>query len=152
MPALMHYVYASAATHHFEPAELTSLLRSARRHNDGAGLTGVLLYTEGSFFQVLEGAPEAVEALYARILLDRRHEQVTTIVSEAIPRRSFADWTMGLSQVSRTDLALITGTNDFLSGSSCYLGLNSGRAKKLLAAFRDGRWRKTVTGARTEAV
>ena len=152
MPDLMHCVYASAAVRHFEASELTALLQAARQHNEGAGLTGMLLYTEGSFFQVLEGAPDTVEALYAKIELDQRHEQVTKIVSEAIPHRSFANWTMGFSQVSRNELALISGANDFFSGSGCFLNLDSGRAKKLLAAFRAGRWRKTLSGAQTEGV
>ena len=152
MPDLMHCVYASAAKYDFETAELTALLQAARRHNDAAGLTGMLLYTEGSFFQVLEGTPDAVNALYARIELDQRHAQVTKIITEAIPSRSFADWTMGFSQVSRKELALISGTNDFFSGSSCFLGLDSGRAKKLLSAFREGRWRKTLAGAPTTTV
>ena len=152
MPDLMHCIYASAATRHFETAELTALLQVARKHNDGAGLTGILLYTEGSFFQVLEGVPDAVNALYARIEQDKRHDQVTKILAEAIPSRSFADWTMGFSQVSRKELELISGTNDFFSGSSCFLGMDSGRAKKLLSAFREGRWRKTLTGAGTVTV
>jgi len=152
VPDLMHCIYASAATRLFEAAELTALLQAARKNNDGAGLTGMLLYTEGSFFQVLEGVPDAVEALYARIELDKRHEQVTKILSEAIPSRSFAHWTMGFSQVSRKELAQISGTNDFFSGSSCFLGLDSGRAKKLLSAFREGRWRKTLGGAQTALV
>lgn len=152
MPDLMHCIYASAATRHFEAAELTALLQAARKHNDAAGLTGMLLYTEGSFFQVLEGIPDAVEALYARIERDKRHEHVTKIVAEAIPSRSFEHWTMGFSQVSRKELALISGTNDFFSGSSCFLGLDNGRAKKLLSAFREGRWRQTLAGAKTAAV
>ena len=98
MPDLMHCIYASAATRQFETAKLTALLQAAREHNDAAGLTGMLLYTEGSFFQVLEGVPDAVEMLYARIELDKRHDQVTKIVAEAIPSRSFANWTMGFSQ------------------------------------------------------
>jgi hypothetical protein len=53
MPDLMHCVYVSAATRNFESAELTALLQAARKHNDGAGLTGMLLYTEGSFFREL---------------------------------------------------------------------------------------------------
>jgi hypothetical protein len=148
----MHCIYASTARCLFETADLTALLQAARKHNDATGLTGMLLYTEGSFFQVLEGVPDAVEALYARIELDRRHEHVTKIVAEAIPSRSFANWTMGFSEVSRKELALISGTNDFFSGSSCFLGLDSGRAKKLLAAFREGRWRRTLAGAQPAAV
>ena len=152
MPDLMHCIYASAAARSFETDELTALLQAARNHNDGAGLTGILLFTEGNFFQVLEGAPDAVNALYARIEVDKRHRQVTKIIAEAIPSRSFAQWTMGFSQVSRKELALISGTNDFFTGSSCFLGLDSGRAKKLLSAFREGRWRKTLSGAQTAAV
>lgn len=152
MPDLIHCIYASAATRQFAAAELTTLLQAARQHNDSAGLTGILLYTEGSFFQVLEGAPKVVEALYAKIEVDKRHDQVTKIVSEAIPSRSFAQWTMGFSQVSRKELALISGSNDFFAGASCFLDLDSGRAKKLISAFRDGRWRKTLAGAQTEAV
>jgi hypothetical protein len=152
VPDLMHCIYASAATRHFETAELMALLQAARTYNDGAGLTGMLLYTEGSFFQVLEGVPDAVQALYTKIERDKRHEHMTKIVTEAIPSRSFAHWTMGFSQVSRKELALISGTNDFFGGSSCFLGLDSGRAKKLLSAFREGRWRKTLAGAQTAAV
>ena len=147
MPDLMHCIYASAATRPFETAELTALLEAARKHNDAAGLTGMLLYTDGSFFQLLEGVPDAVEALFARIEMDKRHERVTKIVAEAIPSRSFANWTMGFSQVSREELAQISGTNDFFTHSNCFLGLESGRAKKLLSAFREGRWRKGLSGA-----
>lgn len=152
LPDLMHCIYASAAARHFDQMELTALLQTARKHNEGAGLTGMLLYTEGSFFQVLEGAPDAVERLYARIELDRRHEQVTRIVAEAIPSRSFAQWTMGFSKVSRKELALISGANDFFGDANCFLGLDAGRAKKLLSAFREGRWRKTLAGGRAAAV
>ena len=152
MPDLEHVIYASAATRQFEIADLSALLQAARQHNHAHGLTGMLLYTDGSFFQVLEGSPDAVKDLYSRIIKDRRHNQVTKIVAEAIPSRSFADWTMGFSQVSRKELALISGTNDFFSGASCFLGLDSGRAKKLLSAFREGRWRKTLAGVQSEAV
>jgi len=152
VPDLEHVIYASAATRQFEIADLSALLQAARQHNHAHGLTGMLLYTDGSFFQVLEGSPDAVKDLYSRIIKDRRHNQVTKIVAEAIPSRSFADWTMGFSQVSRKELALISGTNDFFSGASCFLGLDSGRAKKLLSAFREGRWRKTLAGVQSEAV
>ena len=59
---------------------------------------------------------------------------------------------MGFSQVSRKELALISGSNDFFSGSSCFLDLDPGRAKKLLSAFREGRWRKTLAGGQAAAV
>jgi hypothetical protein len=147
MSPLVHCIYTSAATHAFDAPELAELLRKARENNDRCGLTGMLLYTEGTFFQVLEGAPEVVEALLGRIELDRRHHQLTRIITEPIAKRSFESWTMGFQAVSREELAGIPGLNDFFGQSRCFADLDSSRAKKLLAAFRDGRWRKGLSGA-----
>jgi hypothetical protein len=147
MAHLIHCIYASAASHAFEAPELAELLRKARENNERLGLTGMLLYTEGSFFQVLEGPTEVVEGLYARIELDRRHGHVTRIISEPIPRRAFDDWTMGFSKVSRAELAKIAGTNDFFSTGKSLAEIDGGRAKKLLAAFGEGRWRATLSGS-----
>jgi hypothetical protein len=58
---------------------------------------------------------------------------------------------MGFSNVSREELAKIEGTNDFFSKARCFAELDLGRAKKLLAAFRDGRWHKTASSMRQKA-
>ena len=143
---LIHCIYSSAATDEFSPEELEDLLEKARAFNALHDLTGMLLYTEGSFFQVLEGPEDVVTALYARIEKDKRHEKVTKIIVEPIPKRAFAEWTMGFSNVSREELAEIEGTNDFFSKARCFAELAPGRAKKLLAAFHDGRWRHRHAG------
>ncbi|MEP6502197.1 MAG: BLUF domain-containing protein [Betaproteobacteria bacterium] len=147
MSSLIHCVYCSAATRPFTAADLGELLRLARLNNAQAGLTGMLLYAEGAFFQVLEGPGEAVDSLYRKIELDTRHAQMTRIIHEPIRRRLFDDWTMGFSTLSREELETIPGTNDFFGEGKCFVGLDAGRAKKLLAAFRSGRWRQTLSGA-----
>ncbi len=141
---LIHCIYSSAATREFCPAELAELLKKAREFNSLHELTGMLLYSEGSFFQVLEGPEDVVAGLYEKIDSDKRHEQVTKIIVEPIHKRSFSEWTMGFSNISREELASIDGANDFFSKARCFADLDSGRAKKLLAAFRDGRWHKTA--------
>lgn len=145
---LIHCVYASAAARHFETDELATLLAVARANNARLGLTGMLLYAEGSFFQVLEGPADVVDALYVKIERDPRHGQVTLVIREPIPRRFFDDWTMGFYRVSREELAGIDGVNDFFGKDRTAINVDAGRARKLLAAFRDGRWRKKLTGAR----
>lgn len=148
MSSLVHCIYTSAATRAFGASELADLLLRARENNDRGGLTGMLLYTEGTFFQVLEGPPEIVEALLARIEHDPRHHQITRIITEPIPKRTFEGWTMGYQAISREDLAEIPGMNDFFGKGQCFADIDSSRAKKVLAAFRDGRWRKGLSGAR----
>lgn len=145
---LIQRIYASAASHDLETEALLELLQVARDNNARLGLTGMLLYAEGSFFQVLEGPAEVVDTLYTKIERDQRHQQVTLIIREPIPRRYFDAWTMGFYKVSREDLEGIAGVNEFFGKDRTLLEVDTGRARKLLSAFRDGRWRKRLTGAR----
>ena len=148
---LIHCIYASAARGDFKAAELAALLEGARENNARLGLTGMLLYADGSFFQVLEGQPDVVDALYARIERDPRHGQMTLVIKEPIPKRHFDAWTMGLYKVSREELAGMSGVNDFFGRDRAMVSVEAGRARKLLAAFGDGRWRRKLTGARQTA-
>jgi hypothetical protein len=152
MPSLIHCIYTSAATRSFEATDLSAMLLAAREKNARLGLTGLLLHTEGTFFQVLEGQAETVDALFATIELDKRHAQVTKIIRELIPRRAFDEWTMGFSAMTRKELAEMDGTNDFFGEGRCFTHLDPGRAKKILDAFRKGSWRKTLSGGRRPAV
>ena len=137
--------YASAASAPFAGQALGDLLLKARRKNSSLGLTGMLLYHEDSFFQVLEGAPTAVDGLYEHICADQRHTKVTKLIRESIDQRSFAEWIMGLGQPDRDELGAIPGLNDFFRQGSCLWELEPGRARTLLEAFREGRWRRTVS-------
>lgn len=148
---LIQCIYASAASRVFHIDELAELLQVARDTNAKLGLTGMLLHAEGSFFQVLEGRADVVDALYAKIERDQRHDQVTLVIREPIPKRCFDAWTMGFHKVSREELAGMSGTNDFFGKDRTTLSVDAGRARKLLAAFREGSWRKKLIGARRTA-
>ena len=147
MPALVHLVYTSIAAREFSKEDHTELLKKSRAANELLGVTGMLLFSEGNFFQVLEGEPEVVDALYTKISRDPRHTMSATIVREAIPKRFFGDWSMGFSDVTETELAEVVGLDDFFHGRSCLAELDAGRAKKLLEAFAHGRWRARLTPA-----
>lgn len=149
MPPLEHLIYASVAVQKFEAPQLAELLQQSRSANERRGLTGMLLHTDsdGSFFQVLEGEPASIDQLFERLLLDKRHSQLTTIIREPIVRRSFEEWTMGFSSVSPERLSQVPGLNDFFREGSCFTELDAGRAKKLLSAFAEGRWRTKLLGA-----
>lgn len=149
MGQLIHLVYASVATQRFSAQHLTELLEQSRAANQRVGVTGMLLHTEGSFFQVLEGEPSTLDGVIQRIQADRRHTDIVVIMREPIAHRSFAEWSMGFSRISSGELAEIAGWNDFFEEGSCLARLGSGRARKLLTAFAQGRWRSRVsaTGA-----
>lgn len=144
MTHLTHCIYASAARQPFDAAALRELLDASRLRNEHAGITGMLLYADGSFFQVIEGPAAAVSALFACIAADPRHEQVTRIIEEPIPRRSFGNWSMGFP-TNGEDLSQVPGFNDFFGHAGCLARLDAGRARKLLAAFGAGRWRQRLS-------
>ena len=145
MPELIHLIYSSAAVRPFSEDELTQLLSNARFKNDKLGLTGMLLYAEGSFFQVLEGRPDDVDALFDAIKNDERHSRVTVIIRESISKRAFANWTMGYADITPGEAGELLGADDLANIIHDSSDMQQGRAKKLLDAFKQGRWRSRLT-------
>ena len=92
-------VYVSAARHAFTSAELEALLEKSRANNSRDGVSGVLLYRDGDFLQVLEGPEEAVRRTYARIARDPRHGGVIVLDESEITERNFGEWSMGFRRV-----------------------------------------------------
>ena len=78
-PSLIQTIYASRASEAFVEGELAGLMEQSRSNNLRGELTGMLLYCEGSFFQVLEGEEEAVRSVYRSIEKDPRHEDMVKI-------------------------------------------------------------------------
>jgi hypothetical protein len=144
MPNLIHLIYVSTAMREFSEEDLLQLLDQSRTKNERLNLTGILLYAENNFFQVLEGEPAIVDELFQTISQDERHMKMVTIIREPISKRSFGEWTMGFAGLTSSDLQEITGLNDFFREGSTFAQLNAGRAKKLLNAFKEGRWRSKL--------
>lgn len=95
MSGLWTVVYTSAAAYLMSFDDLESLLKEARDLNERNGITGVLLYNDGSFMQCIEGEAAAVRDTYERIVASRRHFGIIELLNEPIARRSFPDWHMG---------------------------------------------------------
>jgi hypothetical protein len=112
--ALIHLIYCSAASRPMSTAALAGILTHARAYNGAHGLTGMLLYAEGSFFQVLEGTAEEIDTLFARIGRDPRHRRITRIIREPIRARTFSDWSMGFADIPASVLDGMAGVR-----SSC---------------------------------
>lgn len=89
-----HLIYLSYATAPFDEARLHALLAQCRQLNAQEELTGILLYGNNQFLQVLEGEEPNVRATYARISRDPRHRDVALFADKAIPARVFPTWRM----------------------------------------------------------
>ena len=94
--AYLQLAYISVAAHDFDAEALSTLMRQCRRRNREDEITGILLYEDGQFLQVLEGTEDTVRSAYVRIQQDPRHRGVETICERRIPHREFGRWNMGL--------------------------------------------------------
>lgn len=68
---------------------MLSIVRSVLPRNRALGITGALYCTDRAFFQVIEGAPNAISFVLGRIEADPRHSDVTVIEDVTIPERLF---------------------------------------------------------------
>jgi hypothetical protein len=96
-PPLYHVVYCSRASQGVGDADVARIVATARQHNAIHGITGLLVFGSGIFFQWLEGPRVSVQRLMTLLRADPRHRDVVSLVeSEEVRDRLFPDWDMEL--------------------------------------------------------
>lgn len=135
--SLIHLIYLSTAREAFESAELDRILDTAARRNAPENVTGMLLYAQGSFLQVLEGEALAVDETFARVQRDPRHSGVYVIERAPVAERSFPTWTMGFRRLGAEDAARHPAYAPFFEKGFdvASLGAKPGLALELLLSF-----------------
>ena len=103
LPPIYNLVYCSRATALADDRALDRVIATARRHNAVHGISGLLVYGNGIFFQWLEGPRETVLRLMEKIRADPRHHDVVELThAEELRERLFPTWDMEL--VGASDL------------------------------------------------
>lgn len=119
--------YISSARYAFTPGELNTLLRRARATNEKHAVTGILLYGDLNFVQVLEGSAANVETVFQIVKRDQRHSQMIVVSKEEVSARDFPDWSMAYRDMSGQELSEIRG----------YIALNRNFVDELARRLRD---------------
>lgn len=96
---VLQLVYTSKAVQEFWPNDLLALVEKARTKNAPRGITGMLLFHDNHFLQLLEGPDQAVRACFDVIKGDPRHTDVRVLLTGAESARAFPDWTMGFERM-----------------------------------------------------
>lgn len=107
-------IYGSTATHQMSEAELLDILKVARTNNEKLNITGMLVYHDGNFLQVLEGEEKVVTSLFEKICQDPRHQSVMVFIKYSITERQFGEWEMGFVDVEQIGVDNIRGYSHFL--------------------------------------
>lgn len=104
MHDLIALAYLSNASELFDEPALESLLASARARNATLGVTGALLYHDGTFFQYIEGPQAGVDDVWQRIRTSPGHFGLIELVRRPIAQRHFDRWHMGFVRAPRSVL------------------------------------------------
>jgi len=142
--SLTHIVYASAADWRIREADIQDILTASRENNVAQHITGLLLYCDHSFLQVLEGPTASVCDLYDCIERDYRHTNIVKLLQGPIEKREFSDWSMGYAHLPRTHLRELPGCWNFFEEGKSFYDLEPGAVRKLLLAFQAGKWRQRI--------
>lgn len=131
-------VYVSIANEEVREEELLEILRVSRINNSRTGITGILLYKNRKFMQLLEGDEDAVCKTFARIGRDSRHRDVTVLFQNETDERDFADWSMGFQNLDEQAARATPGYSRFLEAEFSLFEFASdpSRAHQLLRIFR----------------
>lgn len=97
---LAQLTYVSIRNASCTEAEIQKILSSCKKNNVGLDITGVLLYSDSKFIQMVEGNGKTIGDLYEKIKLDSRHSSVYMISYGPIKERTFPSWHMGVRKIA----------------------------------------------------
>lgn len=92
---IFQLAYTSTATGPLSRKQFADILEVSNRRNRQDDITGVLMYNNEQFFQVLEGGEPEVQACIERIKKDPRHTNISETWNWNVEHRAFSNWDMG---------------------------------------------------------
>jgi hypothetical protein len=112
---LIELSYVSQSANDMGILGLMNLLEDAVHKNKRNGITGVLLYDNRIFGQIIEGYPQHVELIWKAISADPRHKELQVLDINPLQKRRFTNWSMkfyGSEEISQYVPELKMGLKD----------------------------------------
>lgn len=133
---MFYLIYVSHAADGLKSSDLHDILKKAHEVNANLGITGLLLYKNKRFMQLIEGQEDAVRGLYQKILQDPRHRDLIVLQEDTEPERQFPGWSMAFRNLNTLPSAdkLESGEIEFADDA---LERHSNKATQLLHLFKE---------------
>lgn len=124
--------YVSKAIDNLSEESVEDIFQSTIANNNSQGVTGILLYGFGNFFQVIEGNKRQILRLFAKIKTDDRHHRIETLINHSIKKPVFGSYSSTFNIVkTKTQLKDISDYLNLLN----YNVVFSDRMKRLIHPF-----------------
>jgi hypothetical protein len=92
MTELQCLIYVSTAVSGLGAHDVASIVTKSIEFNQRDGVNGMLLLSDGSFMQCIEGEAAGVEKTYARIQASRLHHRVIELFRSPVAKQRFSTW------------------------------------------------------------
>jgi hypothetical protein len=114
MTPLFHLVYISHAAEDISYTDIREILSVSRKNNAQENITGLLIFREGFFLQLLEGSETAVKNILGKIMMDDRNHSLRVLIETDGDQRLFQDWQMAFldGDISSNETADLVGFFD----------------------------------------
>ncbi|MBK5193818.1 MAG: BLUF domain-containing protein [Flavobacteriaceae bacterium] len=83
--------YVSTANRDLNQDEVSELLDQTEIRNNNEGVNGLLIYSDGNFFEVIEGEKSKIRGLFKCIKEDPRHRNIMMVFEKEIDKPLFDD-------------------------------------------------------------
>ncbi len=129
---MIQLIYTSTASPDLASGEVFRIVNRSAANNAQTGLSGFLLFYNERFFQVLEGSPDAIDALMIKLESDPRHHSIRTVSRKIIAAPSFGKWRMkrliaspDVTALEKIDEELTKAPQDVLEALTGFLAQQS---------------------------
>jgi hypothetical protein len=99
--ALFQLSYVSTAKDGLKFEDIKSILEQSNGKNKDLEITGILVYCNKHFFQILEGEKKYIEDVFNTISVDCRHDNIIKIQECPITQRHFKSWAMAFKSYNK---------------------------------------------------
>ena len=87
--------YVSNKSNNLDDIDLQLLFSQVIEKNNLLNITGILIYKNDHFFQIMEGEEDNIKEVYKKIAEDARHVRMIKLLDKEIENRLFADYESG---------------------------------------------------------
>ena len=96
--------YSSKASEHLSPEDIQDIFEQTNTRNNKNKVSGILIYSLGNFFQVLEGDQEYIEELYTeKIKNDTRHTDIYEVFHKEATKPLFANYSSSFQTIENSE-------------------------------------------------
>ncbi len=88
-------LYSSEASPELDETEVDELIERSKESNASKGISGLLIYVNRCFLQLLEGEEDKVRDLFDRIRSDPRHSEPFVYHEQNASQKAYGSWTTG---------------------------------------------------------